>query len=193
MYNEQQLQEIIRRRLSPSRFKHSLEVARVARELAEIFGVEVDKAYITGLLHDYAKGLSGAELLTAAEKGKLTQHDMDYQIPDLLHAPVGAWLLQQELGIDDQEILRAVAVHTTGDLNMSQLEEIIYLADMIEPGRDYPGQDRLKCLAYRDLNQAMLFGLETTLRYCLDQGRLIHPRTVEVRNAYLKRGDGIYI
>ncbi|MDD3852479.1 MAG: bis(5'-nucleosyl)-tetraphosphatase (symmetrical) YqeK [Syntrophomonadaceae bacterium] len=189
MYNEQQLQEIIRQRLSPSRFQHSREVARVARELAEIFGVDADKAYITGLLHDYAKGLSGAELLSAAEKGDLIQHEMDYQIPDLLHAPVGAWLLQQELEIEDQEILKAVAVHTTGDLNMSKLEEIIYLADMVEPGRDYPGQDRLKCLAYRDLKQAMLFGLETTLRYCLDEGRLIHPRTVEVRNAYLKRGD----
>ncbi|MGI5880319.1 MAG: bis(5'-nucleosyl)-tetraphosphatase (symmetrical) YqeK [Syntrophomonadaceae bacterium] len=185
MYNEQQLQEIIYQRLSSSRFQHSLEVARVARELAEIFGVDVNKAYISGLLHDYAKGLSGEELLSTAEKGKLIQHAMDYQIPDLLHAPVGAWLLQQELGIEDQEILKAVAVHTTGGLDMSKLEEIIYLADMIEPGRDYPGQDRLKCLAYRDLKEAMLFGLDTTLRYCLDRRRLIHPRTVEVRNAYL--------
>lgn len=185
MFERQETMELIKKRLSRNRFEHSLQVARVAAEMAAEYGLDEEKAYITGLLHDYAKGISGEELLRIAQEHNMIEDEMDLEIPDLLHAPVGAWLLRQELGLEDQEMLRAIACHTTGALEMSDLDKIIYLADMIEPGRDYPGLERLKCLAWRDLNQGMLFGLESTIRYCLEQGRILHPRTIAVRNHYL--------
>lgn len=186
MFDRDSLTVIMENRLSKRRFKHSMEVARVAKEMAIHFGVDEDKAYVTGLLHDYAKGISGEDLVKIAHANNLIEEQMDLEIPDLLHAPVGAWLLRNELGIDDEEMLKAVVAHTTGALEMSELDKIIYLADMIEPGRDYPGLERLKCTALRDLDRGMLMGLESTIRYCLEQGRLLHPRTIEVRNYYVR-------
>lgn len=185
MLDREHLKAIMEKRLSKRRFKHSVEVARVAAEMAVHFGLDEEKAYLTGLLHDYAKGISGEDLIRIARDNGLIENHMDLEIPDLLHAPVGAWLLSHELGIDDGEMLRAVAAHTTGSRGMSDLDKVIYLADMIEPGRDYPGLERLKCIALRDLDRGMLLGLESTIRYCLEMGRLLHPRTIEVRNYYL--------
>ena len=191
MFDQDYLTDLTRRRLSKRRFQHSMQVARVAAEMATHYGLDVEKAYITGLLHDYAKGVSGQELMQIAQDNGLIEDEMDLEIPDLLHAPVGAWQLRNELGIQDEEILRAVACHTTGAFEMSELDKIIYLADMIEPGRDYPGLERLKCIAGRDLDRGMLLGLESTIRYCLEQGRILHPRTIAVRNYYLRllKGD----
>lgn len=186
-YSDQQLMDIIQKRLSPNRYRHSLQVAQVARDLAGQYGVDPEKAYTTGLLHDYAKGMSGQELLDRAEIYQLMEHPADSLLPDLLHGPVGAYLVKQELGIEDEEMLAAIAHHTLGAVAMGSLEEIIYLADMIEPGRDYPGMERLKCLTERSLEQGMLYGLETTIRYCIDQQRIIHPRSIEVRNYYLQK------
>jgi predicted HD superfamily hydrolase involved in NAD metabolism len=186
-YSDEDIIAIIQKRLSVNRCQHSLRVAEVARNLAERYQVDPGQAYTTGLLHDYAKGLSGQELLDLAEAHQLMDHPVDRLLPDLLHGPVGAYLVKRELGIEDEDMLSAIAHHTLGALEMSPLEEVIFLADMIEPGRDYPGLERLKCLAERSLEEGMLYGLETTIRYCIDQGRIIHPRSVEVRNYYLQK------
>ena len=186
MLSEQEALAIIKSRLSNRRLQHSLQVAVEARELAVNFGVSPQKAYLTGILHDYAKGMPASELLNIATVNNLLEHEVDRLVPDLLHAPVGAFLLKTELGIDDEEILQAVKCHTLGSLHMSALDKIIYLADMIEPGRDFPGLERLKCLAWRILDEGMLFGLESTIKYCLDQQRIIRPLTIEVWNHFLK-------
>jgi len=186
VFDRDYLTDLMQNRLSRKRYEHSLQVARVAAEMAAYYGLDEDKAYITGLLHDYAKGISGEDLARMAGNNGLIEDGMDLEIPDLLHAPVGAWLLQNELGLEDEEMLRAIACHTTGALAMSELDKIIYLADMIEPGRDYPGLERLKCVAMRDLDRGMLLGTESTIRYCLEQGRILHPRTIAVRNYYLR-------
>lgn len=186
MLDHKEAVEIIRFKLSKQRFKHSVQVAVAARELAQHYGLNEDKAYLIGLLHDYAKGLSGEALLDIAEANNLIEDRVERQVPDLLHAPVGALLLQEELGIHDGEILSAVSKHTLGHTSMNTMDKIIFLADMIEPGRDYPGLERLRCLAYRNLDEGMLLGLDSTIKYCLDQERILHPRTVLVRNHYLE-------
>ncbi len=184
--NEPEIIKLLEAKLSPRRVQHCLEVARVAREMAENYGIDPDKAYTTGLWHDYAKGMSGSELLNIASAKFLLEDEIENLVPDLLHAPVGAYLLETELGIDDPEILQAVKAHTLGAMEMTTLDKIIFLADMIEPGRDFPGLERLQCLAGRDLDRAMLFGLDSTIRYCLEQGRILHPLTVSVRNKFLE-------
>ncbi|HBQ86604.1 MAG TPA: phosphohydrolase [Syntrophomonas sp.] len=187
MIDENKAIEIISARLSPSRCRHSLEVARVARQMAEQYGDDSSRAYLTGLLHDYAKGIAGDELVKIAEANHLITDEVDRQVPDLLHAPVGAFLLERDVGINDADILQAVKCHTVGCVDMTTLDKIIYLADMIEPGRDYPGLERLRCLAERSMDRAMLYGLETTIKYCIDCGRILHPQTIAVRNWFLTR------
>lgn len=188
MINVQQALDTISGRLSPRRYQHSLNVARTAADLAGHYGVDRDKAYLTGILHDYAKDLKPGELLHIAGENGLIDCEVERQVPDLLHAPVGACLLSRELGVEDREILEAVRVHTMGSLHMNTLDKIIFLADMIEPGRNqYPDLEHLRRLVYSDLDQAMLLGLDSTIRYCLDRRALLHPATVEVRNIYLQK------
>jgi len=186
MISDQQIIEIIKQKLSNHRFQHSLGVAKAARDLASKYGLDPNLAYTTGLLHDYAKGISGQELLRIAEENGLIEDAIERKLPDLLHAPVGAFLLSKDLNLTDKVMLQAVRLHTMGALEMSELDKIIFLADMIEPGRDYPGLQRLQCLTERNLDQAMLYAMESTIRYCIDQGRLLHPRTIEVRNHFLE-------
>ena len=183
--HENEALQIIKFRLSPRRYQHSLGVAETARQLAECHQIDSHKAYLSGILHDYAKGIPGPELLAIAEANHLLTDEVERLTPDLLHAPVGAYLLRKELDITDEELLAAIAKHTLGDSHMSPLEQVIFLADMIEPGRDYPGMERLSCLAFRDLQTAMVYAFDLTIRYCVEQGRLIHPRSVKVRNKFL--------
>lgn len=183
--DENRAEEIIRARLSENRYRHSMRVASVAREMARAFGLDENKAGLAGIVHDYAKGVPGYELLALAREHNLLEDEVETRSPDLLHASVGAFLLYQEQGLADEEILDAVRNHTLGRVGMTDLEKVLFLADMIEPGRDYPGIERLRCLAWRDLNEGMIQAIELTLRYCMDQGRLIHPRTVLVRNNLL--------
>jgi predicted HD superfamily hydrolase involved in NAD metabolism len=180
--------QIVHGRLSERRFQHSLNVAHLAAELAVSFGVDSEKAFLVGILHDYAKDLTADELLLIAEDNGLIDNEVERHTPDLLHAPVGAWLLEKELGIKDSEILEAVRVHTLGSVNMSILDKIIFLADMIEPDRNtYPDLDRLRQLSSWDLDGAILLGLESTIRYCLNLQLILHPRTVIVRNIFLQK------
>ncbi len=188
MFNQDAAEQIIKARLSAHRVQHCLGVAGAARDLAQLYGVDDEKAYLTGILHDYAKNLTAAQLLLVAGQDEQIADEAEKKIPELLHAPVGAYLLAEELGINDKEILEAVKAHTLGSMTMNSLAKIIFLADMTEPNRDmYPELERLRQLSRYNLDEAMLLGLESTIRYCLDEGRLLHPRTVEVRNMFLQK------
>ena len=175
------------KQLSPKRLLHSVGVAETAVNLARRYGARVEGAQLAGLLHDYARDLSRETLLELAEKAGLIGCPVDRLAPDLLHGPVAAWLVPQKLGIDDPEILQAIAVHTLGSENMSQLDKIIYLADLIEPGRDYSGVDYLRSLAEIDLDQGVLSGFNQTLRYCIKHNFLLHPQTIWARNYLLEK------
>ncbi len=177
---------IIKEKLSPQRYIHSLNVAKEAQDLAAQYGEDGGRAYLAGILHDYAKGLSADTLIAIAKEYHVIENEIEYSIPDILHARVGAILLERDNIITDSRILNAIGSHTLGNAHMNDLDKIIFLADMIEPGRDYPQHQRLHCLAYKNLDEAILFGLELTIRYCLENRRLLHPKTVEVRNIYLK-------
>jgi len=183
--DETKAEEIIRARLSENRYQHSMRVAMVAREMARTYGLDENKAGLAGIVHDYAKGMPGYELLSIAKEHDLLEDEVEEKSPDLLHATVGAFLLFRDYGLDDEEVLNAVRSHTLGRVGMTDFEKVLFLADLIEPGRDFPGIERVRCLAMRNLDQGMVQAIDLTLRYCMDQGRLIHPRTVLVRNNLL--------
>lgn len=163
-------------------------MAQTARSLARRFGAAEEQAGAAGLLHDLARALSPEALLKAADRSGIVVDEIERRNPILLHGPVAAEQVRQELGITDRALLDAIRYHTTGRAGMSPLEMVVYLADLIEPGRNYPGVEGLRELAGEDLVVACRAGLEQTLRYCLDQGWLIHPRSLEARNALILGG-----
>lgn len=186
----EEIAEIMAQRLTPKRFKHSLGVADTAVKLAEKNAISTEKAYLAGLVHDYARELPKQELLTlAVQVGE--DDPVSLASPETLHAPVGSFLIEQELGISDQEILLAVASHTLGRRKMGKLEQIIYLADLIEPNRKFPGVERLRQAAEASLQTGIVLAIEHTIKYLVESGKLIHSRTIDARNYLIMEGNSV--
>ncbi|NLY30572.1 MAG: HD domain-containing protein [Firmicutes bacterium] len=176
------VKERLRELISEERYLHSLGVADTAADLAERWGESVEKARIAGLVHDCGKSSSRNILLKRVLEFGIVMDEIEETEPQLLHGHVSAELALREFGIDDEEVLSSIRYHTTGRVSMSLLEKIIYLADYIEPGRDFPGVDELRELAGQDLDMAVLRAMDLTLIHVIQRGLLIHPRTVAARN-----------
>jgi nicotinate-nucleotide adenylyltransferase len=130
------MEEEVRRRLSQPRFLHSRQVAAMASDLSRLFGLDSRAAYLAGICHDIAKQLGEEELFKLAETDKRAVSPLEKRKPSLLHGRAGAALLKKEYGIRDQEILEAVAFHTTGASAMGPLAKVIYIADKLEFSRE---------------------------------------------------------
>ncbi|MGI5891564.1 MAG: bis(5'-nucleosyl)-tetraphosphatase (symmetrical) YqeK [Bacillota bacterium] len=167
--------ERLARELNERRYEHSLRVAATAKELAEFWGENAQKAELAGLLHDVARGLSVEDYYKIAQEAGIEVTEAEKINPVVLHAPIGAYLLQKEWGIEDEEILEAVAGHTVAGPSMSNFSKIIFLADMIEPGRNWPVLKKIRRLAYLDLNEAMLVSLSAVFDWLRKSGSNIHP------------------
>ena len=179
------LAEAVRRQMSERRWKHTLGVVGAARELAERFGGDADKAELAALLHDYAKDWPAERLERILRERGLAPDLLEYD-KELWHAPVGAWAVREELGVADEEVLDAIRWHTSGREGMSLLDKIVCLADYIEPGRNYPGAEDIRELARLDLDGALAAAFGNTIRFLLERGRLIYPLTVLARNDLLR-------
>lgn len=123
------------------------------------------------------------------ERYGITADAMSLKMPRLLHGPLGACMAQSEFDIYDPEVLDAIRYHTTGKANMSLLSKIVYIADYIEPGRDFEGVDQLRELTCRDMDAAIIQGIDFTICDLVEQGKTIHPDTVHCRNDLLVRRD----
>lgn len=169
-------------RLDPKRYRHSLGTRQTAAELAERFGQDAGRAALAGLLHDCGKSLDEASMIRAAKAYGFPLDDIFLRRPALLHAPAGAWIAREELGVTDEAVLSAVCWHTVPRRDMTGLDKVVSVADLIEPTREYPGVRELRGAALRDLDEAFLMGLEQVMIHVLEQGRLLHPNTVTVYN-----------
>ena len=129
------IEQYLHEHLDDSRLQHSRNTAKVAVELARKYGADEHKALVAGLLHDVAKGVCQNGMLNVAEQYHVDADEVEKANPELLHGKLGAAMVKTDLGISDDEILSAIRWHTTGRANMSLLEKIIYLADLIEPSR----------------------------------------------------------
>ena len=181
------MQEKLRKKLTPKRYHHSLRVAALARDLARQYGVLEDKAYLAGLMHDYAKNLDYRDLLQWAAHFQLPLDPIMEVFPQLLHGPVGASLIREKMRLQDEEMLQAISRHTLGCPGMSPLDKIIFLADLIEPGRKFSGVEELRRLVKMDLNQALLVAYDQTIIYLLRRGIPVHPLMIEARNDLILR------
>lgn len=159
------------------RLAHVERVALLARDLAEHWRLDGDLAYAAGFLHDVARDLSVQELSALAAKMNIEIGPAELASPIILHAPVGAVLLARDWGIDDPQILEAVRTHTIAEPGMTGLSRVLYLADLIEPGREpFNGQEDLRRLIYEDLTAAMIMALASDFARLEKQKYLIHPR-----------------
>lgn len=162
----------LQRELSPRTYAHSLRTAETALELQKRFGGDAGIVETAALLHDCGKT---AAKNPAPELQKRFAAFLAY--PAVLHAPLGAYLAEKEYGIADPKVLSAIACHTTGKPGMTIEEKIVFLADGIEPGREYPGVAQLRELARKDLDGAILAYLERTAEYLWEKGEKLHSDT----------------
>ncbi|CAA9440894.1 MAG: hypothetical protein AVDCRST_MAG28-227 [uncultured Rubrobacteraceae bacterium] len=167
-----------RKRLSYKRYEHTLRVAETAGRLAELHGLDPDKARLAGLLHDASRETYKEGLLRLAEEADLPINELERERPMLLHGPVAAECARRDLGVKDSEVLEAVRVHTTGEPGMGPLALAVYLADKIEPGRDQPGVDGLRKLALKSLHRAAKAALEASISYNEQRGRPTHTKSL---------------
>ena len=187
-----EMRRLLQSRLKKSRFAHSIGVADTAVKLAKRFGVDTEKAYIAGLLHDCAREFENAQLPAEAIKRGIEIGEVEERMPLLLHSYIGAMMIKDVYDVDDPEISQAIWRHTVGGRNMTDLDKIIYFADMIEPHRDYPGVDHLRELAETaSLDEMLLEGLSESIIFIIQKNSLIHPDTVTTRNEILRSKEEI--
>ncbi|QIN81760.1 HD domain-containing protein [Rubrobacter tropicus] len=168
-----------RERLSAKRYGHTLRVADTAEDLARVHGLDPYRARLAGLLHDAAREVTSEEFLDLAERWGLPIGEPERESPKLLHGPVAAELARRELGVRDEGVLDAVREHTTGRPGMGSLSLVLYVADKIEPARDYPSVGRLRGLAREDLRAAAAESLRRSIAHNEERGRPTHPMSIE--------------
>ena len=170
-------------RVPAARIKHILGVEQVAGDLARHYGLDEAKARSAGLLHDLAKYFKPQLLLEIAKAEGLELDSVLIAHPHLLHADVSAIVARDEFGVVDREILDAIANHTLGRPNMSQLSCTVFVADTIEPSRgNTPELEALRSTSVQNLYAAVWQASDYALKYLLETRCYIHPRTVLTRN-----------
>ena len=187
MENIESYKEHLKQRLTTKRYTHSLAVAQTAAKLAGMYNGDINKAYLAGLLHDYARDYTPSQLLIMAEENHLVDYHVEVVNPSLLHGKVGAFLLEKEGIVADPSILKAIRYHTTGHPDHDQLGHIIYIADYIEPNRDFPGVDKMRKVVYQNFDYGILAGLDHTIMYLMQKAAFIHPLSVDTRNRLIEK------
>lgn len=176
---------LLKNRLDQVRFDHCLRVEQTARELAARFAADIDRAGLAGLLHDYAKQVPVADYQQTIVTQGFARDLLAYG-RGVWHGLVGVWYIQEEVGITDALVLQAIARHTTGDPAMTALDQIVFVADFIEPERDLTASVNARQAAKKDLKEASLIELENTLGYLIARRKVVYPKTLLTYNAFIQ-------
>lgn len=183
------IQERVSSEIPKKRYYHTLSVAYLAVSLAMCYGEDTSKAMAAGLLHDIAKYTTGEEAINECRKANIMISEIEERNTYLLHSKLGAYYAEKKFGITDNDVLAAITNHTTGRPDMSTLEKIIFLADFIEMRRNQPTTPSLAIIretAFKQLNLAVFYALDNTLRYLTNTQREIDQLTVITHEYYKK-------
>lgn len=184
--SRQQVVDWLKDQVPPPRLAHILRVEQMAIALAEAHHENVHKAAQAGLMHDLAKYFKPRRLLEMAIAADLPLDPVDHLNPHLLHADVSAMVARDEFGVEDEEVLQAIADHTLGRPGMGALSCIVFLADGLEPGRGTtPELEHLRQVSYQNLHHAVWLASDYSFKHLLETRKLIHPRTILTRNWFL--------
>lgn len=182
MWSKEEIIDYLKDNLKESRYIHTMGVVQCAIKLAKLNNIDPKRAEIAALIHDAAKYMD-------IEKQKKIIKDYGYDIdevmeesPQLLHGFTASILGKDMMGIEDEELLSSVRYHTTGKKIMTTLEKIIYIADYIEPNRNFPGVEDLRKITFDNLDEGVLQGLSNSIIYVVKNGNMIHPLSLEARN-----------
>lgn len=176
----------IKARIGEKRYAHTLRVMEMAIKLAEIHNIDIQKAKIAAYYHDCAKIHDREKLFEFVREYNLEITDDMKNAPQIIHSFLGAKIAEKRYNIKDKEILDAIKYHTTGRKNMTNMDKVIFLADYIEPGREFPGLEKVRSLSERNLDLAMLFALNNTISFLIEKNQYIAIETIKARNDILK-------
>ncbi|HTV74840.1 MAG TPA: bis(5'-nucleosyl)-tetraphosphatase (symmetrical) YqeK [Candidatus Acidoferrales bacterium] len=171
------------------RYAHVVRVARLAEALARAHGISTARARAAGMLHDLARLLPARELLLQAQARGLTVDAFERENPIVLHARLGAEIAREQFGVKDEGILSAIRKHTVADATMSPLDAVVYLADGLEPARDFPERPELLAAAMDDLDEGMRRLLAQTATYLQSRGLAVAPQTLAALDTYAAKKE----
>ena len=166
--------------LKPKRYEHSVRVYETALKMAEHYHADVNKVAVASLIHDCGRQISKEDSVAKAKELGIPVDPVEEAQPILLHAKLGVYYAIRKYGVspDDREVLDAIRYHSTGTADMTQTAKIVFLADLIEPGRDFEGVEEIREASFKNLDRGMLLSYENTIRYLLEDGLLIHPDAI---------------
>ncbi|MDO4443493.1 MAG: bis(5'-nucleosyl)-tetraphosphatase (symmetrical) YqeK [Slackia sp.] len=186
----EEMRRRLEQRVKPSRYRHSMGVSQTAEQLARIYGVDCDAAAVAGLLHDWDKALSFKELRRLAKKHKLAPKSVRKQMPGVLHAVTAPRSLKRAFPGLSPEVLQAIARHTCGAVDMTDLDKVVFIADIIEPGRTFSDVAPLReAVGAVSLDELFFMTYGSTLVYLIEAGLPVHPDSLEVWNALVAQRD----
>ena len=175
----QQAEDMVRQTLSPKRFQHTMNVKNLAVRMAQHYGVDTEKAALAAILHDSAKELPRTELLQIMQDNAIIKKGTQNRPEPVWHGICAAILAKTQWNVQDEEILSAIACHTTGKENMSKLDKILFLADMTSAERDYPCVEELRSLEMRNLDKAMIQALKMTISFVEQKNAIADPESAK--------------
>lgn len=184
-YDMKKLEKIAKKTLSQKRFYHTQCVVRRAAELAEIYGCDREKAEVAAWMHDICKEMKPAEQLQWLTKFGIMLDGVQQSQPKTWHGMAACGFMRFELGISDEEILRAVRYHTTACGDMHRLDEVLYLADLTSSERDYEDVERIRALSEQGLVPAMREAMVFALSDLVARGQGISRDSFEAYNHYV--------
>lgn len=180
------LQHKIQKKLDSYRYEHTLGVMYTAGAMAMRHGVDLDDALLAGLLHDCAKCYPDEKKFELCEKYNVSLTDVERENTALIHAKLGAVLAREKYDVESKAVCRAIATHTTGAPAMDPLQQIVFIADYIEPHRDRAGRlEEIRRMAFEDLDETCRMILSDTLNYLSDSPKLIDPMTKDTYDYYI--------
>ena len=183
---EEEIVTFLKGRLQEKRLKHSFGVMEMAEKLAIAHGVDAKNAKIAGLLHDCAKNMANEELIEYCKKNDIEIDSIKLSSPGILHADVGADIARKKFNAND-EIVRSILFHTLANDDMTDLDKIIYLADLVEEGRELEGLEEIRAMAFVDLDKALVMGLEYCMECVKKVGKELHEQSINALKAAKNR------
>ena len=168
--------------LNEHRFEHSLNVAKECLELAKLYNYDENKAYLCGLLHDICKNDSKENMLQIFDRFDIILDNVQQEVHLLWHSIAGSLFVGEKFGIDDVDIINAIKYHTTGRENMTKLDKIVYLADVISVDRSFEGVERLREVSRVDLDLAVIECLKSSIKNLSEKNKPIHIDTIKAYN-----------
>lgn len=185
MLSIEEMNLYLKENLQEKRYIHVKGVVTMAKRLAELNNFSEEKAEIAALAHDVAKNLSKDKMKEIITENNIVISSLEENNSNLWHSIIAPIVAKDKLGIEDEEILDSIRWHTTGKENMSILAKIIYIADMIEPNRDFNGVEEIRKITIDNLDAGVYNGLTHSIQFLLTKNLLIDENTIKARNYFL--------